>query len=137
MPSDNNYEYYKVLQCSRDSSQDEIKRAYHRLALIHHPDKNSANSEKFLEIEEAWRILSQPNSRRKYDAECRQAELESENILIHERISLKDLKTEDQKLSFPCRCGNNYLINKDDFNNDDETVYIPCQECTFFIAIDR
>ncbi|XP_063986579.1 DPH4 homolog [Diachasmimorpha longicaudata] len=138
MSCGNNYKFYEVLQCSKDSSQDEIKRAYRRLALLYHPDKSSTNSKKFQALEEAWRILSDPESRRKYDAECRQLELESENILVHDRINFEELKTENEDLlSYPCRCGSNYLINKDDFNADDETLYVPCQECTFFVAIDR
>uniref|UniRef100_A0A6V7I723 J domain-containing protein n=1 Tax=Bracon brevicornis TaxID=1563983 RepID=A0A6V7I723_9HYME len=141
MPVDINYKHYEVLECSKESSQEDIKRAYHRLALLYHPDKNSTvsfNKNKFLEIEAAWRILGNSESRKRYDAECRQAELESENILIHERINVNEMKDEgDDVLSYPCRCGNNYLLDKNELNLEDETVYVACQECTFFIAVDR
>ena len=61
---------YKVLGVSEDASQDEIKKAYRKLALEWHPDKhkNSKESEeKFKEINAANQLLSDPNKRREYD----------------------------------------------------------------------
>ncbi len=66
MPKD----YYKILGVSRNASQEEIKRAYRRLALKYHPDRNKGNKEaeeKFKEINEAYAVLSDPEKRRQYD----------------------------------------------------------------------
>uniref|UniRef100_A0A673CI14 Zgc:122979 n=1 Tax=Sphaeramia orbicularis TaxID=375764 RepID=A0A673CI14_9TELE len=62
-------DFYKVLGVSPDSNEDEIKKAYRKLALKFHPDKNSdADAEdKFKEIAEAYEILTDPKKRTIYD----------------------------------------------------------------------
>jgi len=61
--------YYDILQLNKDASQNEIKKSFRKLALKHHPDKNkSAESQQiFLKIVEAYEVLSDLNSRKKYD----------------------------------------------------------------------
>jgi len=64
-------DYYKILGVERTASQDEIKKAYRKLAMKHHPDRNPNNKsaeEKFKEITEANEVLSDPEKRKKYDA---------------------------------------------------------------------
>ncbi len=66
-------DYYEVLGVSREASQDEIKKAFRKLARQHHPDhaaeadKDSAEA-KFKEINEAYEVLGDPDKREKYDA---------------------------------------------------------------------
>jgi curved DNA-binding protein len=63
-------DYYEILGVSRTATADEIKKAFRRLARIHHPDvaKNKAAGEaKFKEINEAYEVLSDPEKRQKYD----------------------------------------------------------------------
>ncbi|OQY01213.1 MAG: integrase [Desulfobacteraceae bacterium 4572_130] len=63
-------DYYKILGVNKSSSEGEIKKAYHKLALKYHPDKNKGdkNSEtKFKEISEAYAVLSDKKKRQQYD----------------------------------------------------------------------
>ena len=60
-------DYYKVLGVNKDSSQDEIKKAYRKLSLKHHPDKPGGNADKFREINEAYQTIGDVNNRKKYD----------------------------------------------------------------------
>jgi DnaJ-class molecular chaperone len=60
--------YYDILGVSNNASHDEIKKAYRRLSLIHHPDKNGNHEDdKFKELNEAYTILSDINNRKNYD----------------------------------------------------------------------
>jgi molecular chaperone DnaJ len=60
-------DYYDILGVSREASQDEIKKAYRKLALKYHPDKSEGNEEKFKEAAEAYDVLSSSEKRQQYD----------------------------------------------------------------------
>ncbi len=63
-------DYYKTLGVEKSATQDEIKKAYRKLAMKYHPDHNAGNKsaeEKFKEITEANEVLSDPEKRKKYD----------------------------------------------------------------------
>lgn len=64
-------DYYKTLNVKKDASQDEIKKAFRKLARKYHPDLNpgdKAGEEKFKEINEAYTVLSDPQKRSEYDS---------------------------------------------------------------------
>ena len=62
-------DYYQILRISRQASREEIKRAYRRLAVVFHPDKNQSeeSSALFQEINEAHEVLSDSDKRLRYD----------------------------------------------------------------------
>ncbi len=68
-------DYYKILEISRTATQEEIKKAYHKLAHQYHPDFNNTTErvkklaeDKFKELQEAYDVLGNPDKRRQYDA---------------------------------------------------------------------
>lgn len=68
-------DYYKILGVGKDASVDDIKKAYKKRALIHHPDRHSSASQaerseqekKFKEVGEAYAVLTDPKKRQRYD----------------------------------------------------------------------
>ncbi len=68
---DNGKEYYAILGVSEQATEEELRRAYRRLALQHHPDKNPGDpkaEERFKAISEAYAVLMDQGKRRQYDA---------------------------------------------------------------------
>lgn len=60
-------DYYSILGVSKTANQDEIKKAYRKLAMQSHPDRNGGDDTKFKKINEAYDTLKDPNKRQQYD----------------------------------------------------------------------
>lgn len=60
-------DYYEVLGVGKDASADEIKKAFRRLAIQYHPDKEGGDETKFKEVNEAYEVLKDPSKRQRYD----------------------------------------------------------------------
>lgn len=158
--------YYEILNCQPSDSVDDIKKSYQALVLKHHPDKQCSNDqnnvtndvERFYQIDEAWKLLRDPEMRRKYDAEMQQHKFNDEPI-VHAKVYQSDFEfdSESQCLIYPCRCGGFFVLPDDciepndcdtiennavdkstsknlDENNADE-IYIECDECSFVVQL--
>ncbi|MBP9701750.1 MAG: DnaJ domain-containing protein [Candidatus Pacebacteria bacterium] len=60
-------DFYKILGVEKNASQDEIKKAFRKLAHQYHPDKNKGDDSKFKEVNEAYTVLSDEKKRKQYD----------------------------------------------------------------------
>src|SRR5688572_5494492 len=60
-------DYYEVLGVGKSASADEIKKAFRRLAIQHHPDKEGGDEVRFKEVNEAYEVLKDPSKRQRYD----------------------------------------------------------------------
>ncbi len=60
-------DYYEILGVSKDASDDEIKKAFRRKAVEHHPDKTGGDDKDFKEINEAYEVLKDASKRQRYD----------------------------------------------------------------------
>ena len=130
-----------MLECSTVATFDELKQAYHKKVLEYHPDKNKNSLEfinTFHKVKEAWKILGNQEYRKEYDNKLKEIEIENEKAIIFARLFPSDLeKTEDTNIfSYPCRCGNKYLVHKSDLQDVNCVFHVPCQDCTFVIVVE-
>ena len=74
--------YYQILEVDKKASQEAIKSAYRRLAMLYHPDKNQSPEaeEMFKKIAEAYSVLSDPGKRNQYDID-----IEPRNVLLRQK----------------------------------------------------
>lgn len=94
-----NKNYYKVLEIAKNATQAEIRKAYKRLSLKYHPDKNKSPNatEKFKEIGGAYAILSDKVKRQKFDREETASENHSNTNEKQKYNRKKDEKQDDHK----------------------------------------
>jgi curved DNA-binding protein len=69
-------DYYELLQVSPRADNDTIERVFRHLAKRYHPDAEGGNSDRFVQLMEAFRVLSDPEQRARYDAQYENAALE-------------------------------------------------------------
>lgn len=69
MANENKRDYYEVLGVAKTATNDEIKRAFRKLAMKYHPDRNKepGAEQKFKEINEAYQVLTDPQKKQMYD----------------------------------------------------------------------
>lgn len=177
MESPSSLNCYEILQCNPSDSIEDIKKSYQQLILKHHPDKKSASAnsgnraddgdssskasdiEAFHRIDAAWKLLRDPEQRKKYDAERQQHRFNDEPI-VHANCNRSDFEfdAEMQAYTYPCRCGG-FFVLPDEFatetnncdtsksddtstkpvadgdNDGDDEIYIECDECSFVVRL--
>lgn len=124
---------YETLGVSSDATHDEIKKSYQNLVLKYHPDKGTSDSNKdFIEVDEAWKVLRDPEKRKQYDAEMGQARFDDKPI-VHETLTMSDFvyDPDDDDYYHQCRCGGLYWIP----DETEDTFYLPCDQCSLVIKV--
>lgn len=79
MSADDN-KLYKTLGINPDATKDEIKKAYRRLSILNHPDKDGGDADKFAEISKAYKTLVNPETRETYDSSNQLEIMAKQNI---------------------------------------------------------
>lgn len=107
--------YYKILEVAKDASMNDIKKAYKKLVLKYHPDKNPNNTEKIKLINEAYSILGDPEKRKNYDCDL--------NIVSVPFTSLNPFNAFDTMFFNMVNTNTNYSFTKVVIKDGKKTVY--------------
>jgi diphthamide biosynthesis protein 4 len=146
---------YEILECSPDSTQQQLKESYHKLLLKHHPDKqtdSSFNNDQFMKIHSAFKLLSNSVERKQYDSLLKQAELNNTRNSLNEDslfILEKDFSfsSDDKLYKIGCdRCGGLFKLDLDTKNQlirthssnitvDSLVVCLECENCSLTINV--
>ena len=118
-----------------------MKKSYQELLLRHHPDKNEGNeTETFIEVNKAWKVLSNEHLRAIYDAEQSNCKLEScQDSAIWNTFNLTELSDETGLFSVTCRCGGMYQVGVEDVDQlrmeGEKEVLVDCDTCSLSILV--
>ena len=144
-------DFYKVLELDMmavgDITSVEVKKAYHRLSLVHHPDKNDANGgRRFQQINEAYSTLIDPERRNLYDIELRKSRIIRQSndaaVMVDRRVSLEDFDEHSSgEYRLLCRCGGCFSLTVTDearlLNHDINDLLLPCTNCSLVVSVVR
>jgi DnaJ-class molecular chaperone len=123
-------DFYKILNVNKDSTQDEIKSAYRKLAFKYHPDRNmdniKENENKFKDITEAYAVLSDSKKRKDYDlfgnTDFNNINLDNMNDIINNMFNFTDNDINDMMNEF------NMPMNMPDFSNIKPKIFVNVQQ---------
>lgn len=127
-------DYYAVLQVDSDASQEDIKKAYQQLILRHHPDKaedGGGTSDIFIKIDEAFKVLKDPELRKVYDSKRFQ---QNSHMIIHDTVQSDEFSFDESNEVhyFTCKCGGWYILDEE---SKDTEYIICCDECSLVIKV--
>ncbi|KAG7473686.1 hypothetical protein MATL_G00098530 [Megalops atlanticus] len=139
-------DWYAILDASPSDCVQELKQKYQKLALLYHPDKQSPDTaageveqcvQRFIEVDQAWKILGNEETKRAYDLQRRARELK-QNWPVDAHVCLDDMTWDDgeQVYTYGCRCGGEYVVGKEEAEEEEDLV-ICCDTCSLSIEIKR
>lgn len=137
-------DYYDILGVATDASTDDIRAAYQRLALAHHPDKQLqqaasavTDTRAFIRITEAWNTLRDAELRRVYDAERFQGRID-DVPLVHQVLLADEVqRTADGcGLAYTCRCGAVCRVDTHNRLDGDAWRFNTCDECSHAVEME-
>lgn len=137
-------DYYDILGVATDASTDDIRAAYQRLALAHHPDKQLqqaasvvTDTRAFIRITEAWNTLRDAELRRVYDAEVFRGRID-DVPMVHQVLQADEVqRTADGcGLAYTCRCGAVCRVDTHNRLDGDAWRFNTCDECSHAVEME-
>ncbi|KAK7490718.1 hypothetical protein BaRGS_00018135 [Batillaria attramentaria] len=126
---------YKILQCDPQSSEEDIRQSYLRLALLYHPDKFQTNDgTSFVKIQRAYQVLSDPTLRKEFDVRWKDRCL-IQDLPIQEEVEFSDFEFDEENrlYIYLCRCGSEYAVTEMDARLRYDIVC--CETCSLTIRV--
>ncbi|GAB1286654.1 DnaJ homolog subfamily C member 24 [Apodemus speciosus] len=135
-------DWYSVLGADPSANVSDLKQKYQKLILLYHPDKQRADvpagtmeecMQKFIEIDQAWKILGNEETKKKYDLQRHEDELRNMGP-IDAQVCLEEMSwnEDDESFSLSCRCGGKYTVCKDEAQ---EANLISCDTCSLIVEL--
>ena len=141
-------DYYEILGCSHDADHRQLKNAYQKMSLKHHPDKQMSttvsdstaacdvnrSSGAFVRINRAWTTLSDPEMKAFYDATWKQRCI-AQKWPVQDDVDVDDLDydSESDRHELECRCGGRYTASTRDL--EFKVDYVCCDSCSLCVHI--
>ncbi|KAJ8002813.1 hypothetical protein DPEC_G00162880 [Dallia pectoralis] len=137
-------DWYSILEASPSDELQDLKQKYQRLALLYHPDKQGPNVtatlaedrlHRFIEVDRAWKVLSNEETKREYDLQLRASEL-NQSWPVDASVCLADMTwDEDNEVySYGCRCGGEFSLGREE---EAEEAIVCCDTCSLSIEVKR
>ena len=124
--------YYDVLKVPKEASIECIKKAYHKLALLSHPDKVVGAEADFVNVSKAWEILGSTEKRKAYDTRLNFNALQ--NVAVADRVFIGDFdRDDDGNYLHCCRCQEDYVLSQTDVDLLER--YVTCFGCSLTIEV--
>ena len=140
--------FYKILHCNENASQEDLKANYQELILQYHPDKSYSQddtTDMFVKINKAWKILGDSKLREQFDLRWNERCLANswpiqENVGISDFILLQSDTGEQTEgnedfdmYSYNCRCGGQFLLSSTDIQLKFDIVC--CDSCSLAMQV--
>ena len=124
--------YYDILDVPQDASIDTIRKAYHKLALLSHPDKVTGAEVEFFNVSKAWEILGSLEKRKAYDSRLTFNNLQT--VAVTESVFIGDFdRDEEGNYFYCCRCQEEYVLSQADVDLLER--YVTCFGCSLTIEV--
>ncbi|XP_051978948.1 dnaJ homolog subfamily C member 24-like isoform X2 [Xyrauchen texanus] len=138
-------DWYSILGASPTDDIQEMKQKYQKLILTFHPDKQrpgvsereaEQHLQRFIDVDQAWKILSNEESRNKYNLQLRAHELK-QSWPVDDHITLNDMNWDNDAecYTYSCRCGGEFILDKEEMQ-EAETV-VCCDSCSLSIEVQK
>ncbi|XP_062052352.1 dnaJ homolog subfamily C member 24 [Lepus europaeus] len=135
-------DWYSILGADPSENVSDLKQKYQKLILKYHPDKQNTDVpagtveeclQKFIEIDQAWKILGNEETKKEYDLQRHEDDLRNVGP-VDAQVYLEEMSwnEDDHSFSWSCRCGGKYIISKEEA---EQANLISCDTCSLIIEL--